>query len=65
MTARPPRPPDLQELVARHGGYDKITPEAWAKYDCAMADWHVRRREAIARDLGISPLPRRVVGGRR
>ena|SRR5215831_5040255 len=35
---------DLQELVGRHGGYDKITPEAWAEYDRAMADWHERRR---------------------
>jgi hypothetical protein len=26
------RPPDLQELVARFGGYNKITPEAWAEY---------------------------------
>jgi hypothetical protein len=25
--------PDLQALVARFGGYDKITPEAWAEWD--------------------------------
>jgi hypothetical protein len=36
--------PDLQELVGCHGGDDKITPEAWAEYDRAMADWHERRR---------------------
>jgi hypothetical protein len=36
--------PDLQELVGCHGGYDKITPEAWAEYGRAMADWHERRR---------------------
>jgi hypothetical protein len=36
--------PDLQELVARHAGYDKITPEAWAEYDRAMAEWQERRR---------------------
>jgi hypothetical protein len=35
--------PDLQELVARHGGYDKIPPEAWAEYDRAMAEWQERR----------------------
>jgi hypothetical protein len=29
------RPPDLQALVAEYGGYDKITPEAWAAYDAA------------------------------
>jgi hypothetical protein len=37
--------PDLQELVAAWGGYDKITPEAWAAYDRALADWERRRRE--------------------
>ena len=36
--------PDLQELVARHGGYDKISPEAWAEHDRAMAEWQERRR---------------------
>jgi hypothetical protein len=39
-----PRPPDLQELVARHGGYDKITKAAWAAYDKAMAEYHIVRR---------------------
>jgi hypothetical protein len=38
------QPPDLQELVARHGGYDKISDEAWAAHDKAMADYHVMRR---------------------
>src|SRR5262249_55762204 len=28
--------PDLQELVAHYGSYDKIPPEAWAEYDKAM-----------------------------
>jgi hypothetical protein len=37
-------PPDLQELVVRHGGYDKITPEAWAEYDRTMMAWKARRR---------------------
>jgi hypothetical protein len=45
------RPPHLQDLVARFGGYDKITPGAWVEYDRAMAEWHVRRRAAIAREL--------------
>jgi hypothetical protein len=30
--------PDLQELVARFGGYDRITPEAWAEYDREVAE---------------------------
>jgi hypothetical protein len=36
--------PDLQELVAHFGGYDKIPPEAWAAYDKTMAAWQLRRR---------------------
>ena len=31
--------PSLQELVERHGGYDKITPEAWADFDCRRKAW--------------------------
>jgi hypothetical protein len=41
-------PPDLQALVTRHGGYDKITPQAWAEYDAAMADWQYRVRNGSA-----------------
>ena len=37
-------PPDLQVLVERFGGYDKIPSEAWAEFDRAMAAWHERRR---------------------
>jgi hypothetical protein len=37
-------PPDLQELVAEHGGYDKITPKAWAEYNTSIAAWQARRR---------------------
>jgi hypothetical protein len=40
-------PPDLQVLVAEHGSYDKITPEAWAEFDRAMATWQVQRRGAV------------------
>ena len=36
--------PHLQELVRKHGGYDKISPEAWAEHDRAMAEWQERRR---------------------
>jgi hypothetical protein len=42
-------PPDLQALVAAHGGYDKITPEAWAAYDAAMAEWQEQRRDKFRR----------------
>src|SRR5262249_60880807 len=72
--------PDLQALVERHGGYDKITPEAWAEYDRALAEWQERRRHrppaaqaapivADPRALCICGLPgvvgrKRRVGGR-
>jgi hypothetical protein len=45
------RPPDLQELVARFGGYNKITAEGWAEYDRAMAEYQQQRREVIAGEL--------------
>ena len=40
----PPKPPDLQKLVAEFGGYDKITPEAWVEWDLANAEWREARR---------------------
>ena len=42
------RAPSLQELVQRFGGYHLITPEAWAEFDAAMAEFHrVRRVELV------------------
>jgi hypothetical protein len=41
-------PPDLQALVVAWGGYDKITPEASAEYDAALADWQDRVRNGLA-----------------
>jgi hypothetical protein len=32
-------PPDLQQTIEAFGGYDKVTPDAWAAYDKAMAKW--------------------------
>jgi hypothetical protein len=40
-----PRAPDLQALVGRCGGFDKITPQDWAEHDAAMHKWHRARRE--------------------
>jgi hypothetical protein len=37
MTQRPA--PDLQALVATHGTYADITPEAWAKFDAELEQW--------------------------
>jgi hypothetical protein len=39
-----PKAPDLQKLVERHGGYDKITPEAWRRFDADMTGWQRARR---------------------
>jgi hypothetical protein len=60
---------DLGALVERHGGYERITPEAWAEHDRAMADWHERRRrrarkrvaklEKLARTPHLRPCWRR------
>ena len=52
--------PNLQDLVARHGGYDKITPEAWAEFDLEMRCWlhDVRMGQAEigdATDVGATP----------
>ena len=37
--AREAARPDLQGLVEAHGGYHRITPEAWAEFRQRMADW--------------------------
>jgi hypothetical protein len=31
--------PNLQKLVAEHGGYDKITPEAWERFEFERQQW--------------------------
>jgi hypothetical protein len=36
-------PPDLQMLVEKSGGYNRITPEAWATFDADVVDWQQRR----------------------
>jgi hypothetical protein len=37
-------PPDLQALVKRWGGYDKIPVAAWAQWDQEVAAWQERRK---------------------
>lgn len=34
----------LYDLIKRFGGYDNITPEGWAEYDVAMAEWREETR---------------------
>jgi hypothetical protein len=45
----PISPPDLQKLVERAGGYDRITAEQWAEFDRQMAEYQARRRAALQR----------------
>lgn len=37
--------PDLQALVAQHGGWQAIPPEAWRAWDAATAAWTAAHRE--------------------
>jgi uncharacterized protein (DUF3820 family) len=60
-------PPDLQVLVAKHGGYHCIPQQAWDEYDKAMIDWQTRRRarfcpEKIPSDDTASPFECRTCG---
>jgi hypothetical protein len=42
-------PPDLQALVVRVGGYDKVTSEMWTEFDRAKVAWEARRRQRLGR----------------
>jgi hypothetical protein len=42
-------PPSLQKLVEANGGYDRITPEAWERFDAEMKLW---RQEYANRPTG-------------
>lgn len=47
------KPPDLQELVNRFGGYKEVLPEAWATYRFDMKTWlelHRRKQGAVLDD---------------
>jgi hypothetical protein len=39
--------PDLQELVARYGGYSKAPPEAWADFERAKVGWEAKRKSRL------------------
>jgi hypothetical protein len=45
-------PPDLQELIARFGGYNKIVPEAWAGWDAAVEAWQAACKARLIRGGG-------------
>lgn len=38
-------PPDLGELVRKHGSYGAIPGEAWDAYDAALREWQWRRQD--------------------
>lgn len=42
------KPPDLQALVAEHGGYGNISAEAWSRWDADMRRW-----QAMVRNGGL------------
>jgi hypothetical protein len=39
--------PDLQALVAEHGSFAAIPPEAWRRHDDAVREWHRRYRHGL------------------
>ena len=49
-------PPDLQALVLAHGTWDQITPEAWATYDRALAEWQAKMRHGEFPTLPLGPI---------
>jgi hypothetical protein len=53
-------PPDLQQLVAEFGGYNKITPDAWAQHDKVMDAYQTAIREppqSTHSDKALDALP--------
>jgi hypothetical protein len=43
-----------------HGGYPHITPQEWAEFDRAMADWQARRRNRGS--VPVRPMIRKRAG---
>ena len=46
-----PQPPDLQEVIARVGGYGRMTREDWLAWDEATRRFWERRRQAFEAEL--------------
>jgi hypothetical protein len=61
MNAARKPPPNLQDLVAKSGGYNRITPEAWAEWDQQNDECQAKYRRALAEETqaGRSPLKRK------
>ena len=41
--------PELQGLIDRFGGYNRISPEGWAKYYVAVEAWEAARKARLVR----------------
>jgi hypothetical protein len=37
--------PSLQELVQRHGGFSKVPPEVWHRFDAELRAWQEAYRK--------------------
>jgi hypothetical protein len=37
-------PPSLEDLVQKYGGWDRVPPEAWKKYEAERKAWQDRIR---------------------
>jgi hypothetical protein len=46
--------PDLQDLVAKYGGYGNIPAEAWAEWDRANAAYQQHRRDVLLEEQASS-----------
>jgi len=42
--------PSFEALIARHGSYEAIPPQAWTAFGDAKLEWERRRRARAAED---------------
>jgi hypothetical protein len=53
-------PPSVQALLDRAGGsFQQVTPEQWAEFDTAMAEWRDRRTQELRREVAARTAGRR------
>jgi hypothetical protein len=45
--------PSFEALIARHGSYEAIPPQAWTAFGDAKLEWERRRRARAAEDGGF------------
>jgi hypothetical protein len=45
--------PNFAALIARHGSYEAIPPQAWTAFGDAKLEWERRRRARAAEDGGF------------